>query len=631
MLANVAALYGSDPELARLIDRTLDVAAYPVEASKAGPATLALPDSAGGRIYLHSRHQPMEEARRLIDAADLEGKALFCVQGFGLGYHVEQLFDRISPEAIIVVFEPDLRMLRTAFDCRDYSRLIRSGRLLFITAAERAPIMLKLGSRQALVSMGLTFVAHPPSLRLNPSFHAQVQAAMADFLAYCRTSLNTVLLNSRRTCENIARNLSFYASSPGINSLRNRHFGVPAIIVSAGPSLRKNKHLLKGAQSKAILIAVQTALQPLVEMGIEPDYVTSLDYHDICTRFFERLPRDLRTILVAEPKASTAVLELYPGPLHMLGNEFADQLLGDLKLQKDRLRAGATVAHLAFYLAEYLGCDPVIFVGQDLAFSDGLSYTPGTSYEDVWRPELNRFCTVEMKQWEHIARERPILRVIEDYQGNPIYTEERLFTYLQQFERDFAVTRCRVIDATEGGARKRGAASIPLAEVLASLGARPAPSQSQSVVGERHQGGDLLPVVVEALGRRLDECREIQRISRDTLSLLRELGGCLDDQRRSNRIIAQIDALHSRINALNDCYELVCHLSQQTELDRFRADHQLAASRLSGIERQRRQLDRDIRNVQAVIVACEEFQRLISGVQSRMSEGSSIKRRTQAA
>ena len=57
-----------------------------------------------------------------------------------------------------------------------------------------------------------------------------------------------------------------------------------------------------------------------------------------------------------------------------------------MSLHKAGLPSGSTVAHLAYYLAEHLGCDPIAFVGQDLGFSDGLYYTPGTSYEDVWRP-----------------------------------------------------------------------------------------------------------------------------------------------------------------------------------------------------------------------------------------------------
>ena len=171
-------------------------------------------------------------------------------------------------------------------------------------------------------------------------------------------------------------------------------------------------------------------------------------------------------VAASEPKAARVVLGLHPGPVTILGNEYAERLLKEVRVGKGALRSGATVAHLAFYLAEHLGCDPVIFLGQDLGFSDGLCYAPGTSYEDVWRPELSRFCTVEMKQWEQIVRERHILRRVEDVEGRPTYTEERLYTYLQQFERDFLSTSTKVIDATEGGVRKRGSEVMTFAEAI---------------------------------------------------------------------------------------------------------------------------------------------------------------------
>jgi hypothetical protein len=182
--------------------------------------------------------------------------------------------------------------------------------------------------------------------------------------------------------------LPWYIATPCLSRLKDAYRAQPAVIVSAGPSLRKNKHLLKDAQGKAVLIAVQTTLQPMLELGVEPNFVTALDYHDICTRFFEKLPPTLRTELVAEPKATSAIFDMNPGPLSILGNDFAESLVAEMKLNKTKLRSGATVAHLAYYLAEHLGCDPIIFIGQDLGFSDGLCYAPGTSYDDVWRPEL---------------------------------------------------------------------------------------------------------------------------------------------------------------------------------------------------------------------------------------------------
>jgi len=71
----------------------------------------------------------------------------------------------------------------------------------------------------------------------------------------------------------------------------------------SGSFARKNKHLLHEAAGKAVIIAVQTTLSHCFELGVEPQFVTSLDYHDICTRFFERLPPTLKTELIAEPKA----------------------------------------------------------------------------------------------------------------------------------------------------------------------------------------------------------------------------------------------------------------------------------------------------------------------------------------
>jgi hypothetical protein len=307
---------------------------------------------------------------------------------------------------------------------------------------------------------------------------------------------------------------------------------------------------------------------------------------------------------------------MYPGPVSLLGNRFADSMLREMRLDKAELPGGATVAHLAFYLAEYMGSDPIIFVGQDLGFSDGLCYTPGTSYEDVWRPELSRFCTVEMKQWEQIVRERFILRRIPDYQGRPMYTEERLFTYLQQFERDFANTKARVIDATEGGAAKRGTRTMTLAEAVEEFC-----SASLSALGHDYPGlkWDRAGECIELLERRRDEAKRIAEISLKTLPLLEEICDNIEDQPRVNRAIGEIDGLRARMNDLGATYDLVTELTQSSQLHRFEADRKISASKLDGTEKQRRQVARDIENVRGIADAAAEFQALIGQVIEQIS------------
>ena len=203
------------------------------------------------------------------------------------------------------VFEPDVRVLRAALTTRDLTPLIDSGRVTFVAAAaDKGTLFARLTRRSALIALGTAAVDHPPSVRRDPAFHDQIRRWLAEFAAFAHTNLNTLVLNSRRTLENVARNVATYASTPGPGPLKDLYKGYPAVVVSAGPSLRKNKHLLKDLAGRAVIIAVQTTLRPLLEVGVVPDFVTALDYSDLCSQYFENLPAGLATELVAEVKAS---------------------------------------------------------------------------------------------------------------------------------------------------------------------------------------------------------------------------------------------------------------------------------------------------------------------------------------
>ena len=106
-------------------------------------------------------------------------------------------------------------------------------------------------------------------------------------------------------------------------------------------------------------------------------------------------------------------LSLPPGPIRVAQSKYLDKALASLAKPIVPIAAGATVAHLSFYLAQHLGCDPIILIGQDLAFSDGLYYCPGTAIHDVWATELGQFNTLEMMEWQRIVRHRGALERIE--------------------------------------------------------------------------------------------------------------------------------------------------------------------------------------------------------------------------
>lgn len=618
LVTNLAALWSSDPALAAALERLDDADWLPLEPARSGAWTLAVPNADGRSVYLHSRHRPEEEAAALVAGVNTTERVTFAVLGLGIGHHLAALADAAGNEALIWVFEPDPRVIHAWLRAGDHARLIETRRLQILTTADKGDCFARWNAHLAGISLGFEIVTHEPSVRRTPDFFAAVRQLIDEFVAYGKTTINTLLINGRRTAENLARNIPYYVTTAGVDGLKNAYRDKPAVIVSAGPSLRKNQHLLAEASRGAIVVAVQTTLKPLLDLGVTPDFVTSLDYHDICTRFFEGLPAGLPTELVAEPKASPAVLKLAPGPLSLLGNEFIERVLREMNCDKPFLPAGATVAHLAYYLAEHLGCNPIIFVGQDLGFSDGLCYAPGTSYDDVWKPELSRFCTLEMKQWEQIARDRPILRRVPDHAGRSMYTEERLYAYLQQFERDFLKSGRLIIDASEGGVAKLGAVSMTLAETLARHCGTPLVRLPRVVV-ERSKS-ERLAAAAHSVGRRRDEAREIAAISGETLALLREISEKPTDVSFVNSRIALIDALRNRIHVLGHTYDLITQLTQSAELDRYRADRALGRQTDDAPARQRRQLARDIANVTAIRAAAGSFVELMVDAADRIAD-----------
>ena len=616
--ANMGALWRRDAELAQRIDDLPVEAGAEVLATRSGLPTVRVSTATGRPLFLHSRYDPMAEARKFVEAIDCEKAWCFVIGGLGMGYHVQALLERLRGDAFIIVTECDLTLIKTAMEHVDLSEPIGAGKLLFLTDTDVGAMHQRLDRHNTTMMMGLQFVAHPASQQVAGEFHDALRASLADYATYCRTSLMTLVNNARLTVRNIANNFPTYLSTPPIDVLHRRFAGHPAIVVAAGPSLAKNIDLLGEAKGRAVICCVQTVFRMLLEQGIEPDFVTSLDYHEISKRFFEDID-DFRDVhLVAEPKANWHVVDTYSGPLSLLDNTFARRCLGEKLAARGALKAGSTVAHLCFYLAEYLGCDPIIFVGQDLGFGDGLYYVPGAAIYDLWRPELNRFYTIEMKQWERIARHRPMLRRTEDVYGRPIYTDEQMFTYARQFERDFADTTVRVVDASEGGVRKQGAEPIPLREALDRFCREPiAPERFAYKQQLRWFDGSRLAAGRDAVADKLERAAKLRELARETIVVLEEMKGLVDDPKQFNRRIVRVDELRTLVRQDDLVFRMVSDVSQLAELRRFTADAKLTASDARGAELARRQLTRDVEFVNGMIEGADALEEILTGCLAR--------------
>lgn len=569
---------------------------------------------------LCSRRRPLDEARKFAEDVDPAQTGAAVVLGFALGYHVAALAKRFNGTGLVIVYEPDVRLLRSVLERIDCTWFAEGNVAIITDAEDRAAVATLTSGFETVFAVGTRIIAHAPSKARLGDGAQTFSDNFTAVLKAVRTTLVTTFVQADVTMGNALGNVGPYAMAPGIEDLRDAARGRAAIVVSAGSSLRRNVELLKqpGIRDRVVIIAVQTVLKPLLAMGIKPHFVTALDYAQISKRFYEGLtPRDVEGVtLVCEAKGNPAIVRAFPGVVRFPADEWLDGLLGEqLARPMGAIKPGATVAHLAYYLARHLGCDPVILIGQDLGFTDGQYYGSGAVIHDTWGPELNEFRTLEMFEWERIVRMRRMLRKVTDHLGRTVYTDEQMATYLVQFEREFlqdSQRNLRIIDATEGGVAKKQTQVMSLNDALSTF-----------AVGDPIVLPDPFSSSLESSARRDRVAKRLQQVRRDVwqigqnaiaaAALLEQMLDIKDDTRRLNQLIDRAQDLAKKSHALRTAYNLVHLLNQTGSFNRYKADRALSIDAgLSETEKQRLSIQRDLINVRWLADSAEEVGRMLA-------------------
>lgn len=516
-----------------------------VEAAVATPPSLdVMPSASGwptarwrdGGGYIHSSVDPWQEARRLVETADIAEPDVLVVLGLGLGYHLLELYRRFPRARALVVVEPDVGVLRAAMECNDLERVFGTDRVHWgvgLSEAELRRLVRPVLDTDRVRSA--QFFQHPASLRRRPTDYLGAAAVIRDVLLDAVANLVTVLAYGADWLNNHWFNIGHVVANPGVQHLFGRFHGKPAIIVSAGPSLDKNVHLLAEAKGRAVILCVDTALKALLRHGIHPDFVLSIDGSLLNYRHFEGVDVD-DVRLVAEPGTHYRILDEFRGPKLIASFDSPTmRWLESFAGEKGFVLTGGSVATFAFPLAMLMGADPIIFVGQDLSYPDGKFYASGTYYAD----NGYRFDTASM------------LRVPAN-DGGEVVTPRNMYTFLKWFEDAIACNPERTyINATEGGARIQGTRVMTLREALERYCREPVPvAQVLAEIPAPRPDWDRLLREMDRLERRRQEFlrlgRRGERLARRLQDLVgRDYVGSVPE--RVNGILAELDRIDRRL------------------------------------------------------------------------------------
>jgi len=448
---NLTLLDSLDSALAERLRSDIEDESVVITNTSEGVPTLGI--RRGNSLFLlHHPEEPLADTRRFLSTIpDAQSGWNFVVFGLGLAYVPLCLLEsRVCPPNLLLLVEPSLSVFRATCQAVDLRPILECAACRLLVGLPASATYETLCSRLIQIQANQSVVIkYSPTEILYPDWMKEQQEAFAEAWRFGETSLLTKQQSGPQFISNLIENLPSFVRSRGVHRGKGILRGVPAVIVAAGPSLRKNMDRLPDLRKHSLLIAVDTVLDRLLDADIPPHLAITLDPSPLNFRHFRknsypgvRLAFDPESYPVTEQFGSETLTFVTD---HAPFFDWLDSVLGP----KGKIPKGLMVSHLGFHLAAYWGCDPIILVAQDLALDPDTGQTHDSEAAFLQRVSLSE----QEVFW------------VSGLNGESVPTLKKLLIYLRTLERDILRTSSRVIDATEGGARIAGT------EILSADGA----------------------------------------------------------------------------------------------------------------------------------------------------------------
>ena len=400
---------------------------------------------------------PIKDVEKQIDALGLRNTRIALFLGFGLGYEFVYFFNNLIKEQktlYICIVERNPEIFKASLMTRDMRAVIGSDKIRLFVGEDIKRLFPKFVSffseKQKFKYLNaINPVYLNSAIKLDGGYYLKVSKIFKKAAKNKISDFGNSPLDSLIGIENMLSNLDEIINNPGINLLKNKFKGKPGIVASTGPSLDKNVHLLKTVGEKALIVSPEASLAPLLKEGVKPHIITSLERTipvvDLVRDFDPEVVNDI--YLAACPVVDREVFQQYNGPKIIVYRDF-DHFRW-LNLDKGILDIKVTAGNMAFKVCEYLGCDPIILIGQDLAHTrTGKTHAEGTRAVAKNGKKKQKLLTVQGNLEKEVITTPVWLQAIYAYQ------------------RDVAAYDGLCINSTEGGAYIEGTKVLPFKESI---------------------------------------------------------------------------------------------------------------------------------------------------------------------
>ena len=388
--------------------------------------------------FVHSKYNPQEEARRILDSeffqtAEAQSRCIFT--GLGLGYLASQYIERF-PAAEAVIIEADRDIFLCCLAARPLDSFFRHRRLSLLIGTQPEE------SASFLASTGwnnkILFKAPVSSETYKPWYGTFFTLLERNKM---KNSINAKTLERFGTLwlKNTVKNLDMLCTAAKIGCFKNAFPDAVAVVLAGGPSLTAHLEEIKKSGKDFLIIAVDTALRACLRAGITPDFILSFDpqyWNYLHTAGLDTS----KSVLISEAAVFPAVLRQCYRAVFFSNSSvpFARYLEGEGQNGDEdyTLAAGGSVATTAWDFARYIGAKPVIMAGLDLAYPHKQTHFAGSTFEEAAHTRSTRVASAEQANFNSLYSAFPSLH--QDYAGGTVLTDRRMLLYAWWFESTLA-------------------------------------------------------------------------------------------------------------------------------------------------------------------------------------------------
>lgn len=417
--------------------------------SRDGNKVLCIDDN-GRKIRLNSLYRPVQEAEKWAEQFDFNNIGVSVVM-FGMGncIFVRELLKRVKDDCVFFLSEPDLNILMYNLMHQDMTDILSDNRVsLFVNEINEKDLFINMQGKVHWSMLPTQIVCnHPVYDRIYKEKYNDFVVAVNKLITLESANRNTDAYMGKKSVLNIMKNMHFIKESNYIKDyIGDIPEDVPAIIVSAGPSLDKNIDKLKMAEGKAFILATDTAVKYLLAHDIKFDAAITLDPKKNPKHMEDPRCADVPVFTILEGR--NRILEFNKGrKIWLRGTLFMSTLYNKYKKEFPDYNIGGSVATAAFNVCLTLKFKRIVLIGQDLAYSGNSTHAGGV--------ETNAPFEEKGTEW------------VEGIDGEKIRSRADWIIYRDWFEDTIRkLDDVDVIDATEGGALIHGTKIMTLADVI---------------------------------------------------------------------------------------------------------------------------------------------------------------------